>query len=70
MANTTRAMHLDKDSTWPKQRKKKEAVHAEQHAQDAGTGKAELREEGEATEEPLIDEWKRIVWQEIVFYDL
>jgi len=73
MVNTARAMHLDKDSTWPKQGKKKEAVRAEQRAQDAsdaGTGKAELGEEGEATEEPLIDEWKRMVWREIVFYDL
>ena len=64
--DTARAMYLDKDSTWPKQRKL--AVHAEQRAQDAGAGKAELREEGEA--KPLIDEGKRMVWREIVFYDL
>lgn len=67
-------MHLDRGSSWSKQRTKKEAVaHTEWGAQDAadtGTGKAELGQEGEATEESSLDEWKRMVWREIVFYDL
>jgi len=74
MVTTARAMHLDTDCIWTKQKKTRNAVaHAERRTQDSantGTGKAALSQEREATEECSIDQWKRMVWWEIVFYDL